>query len=275
MLDGLERRIDVSNQNLNAAAAALRQAEEIVAEARAGYFPTGTVNLQAERSRSGGSASSGTGSSTFVASSGGRLGSFFSDDVAASWTPDFWGQIRRMVEANVAAAQASAANLANARLSAQGALAADYLELRVADELTRLLGPSANAFAESLRITQNQCRSGTTDQSAVSQAQAQFESTRAQAIAVGVTRAQFEHAIAVLIGVPPAALTIAPVDTVVAIPGIPPGLPSALLERRPELPPPSGPWPRPMPRSGLKSPLSTRRSRCLPMPARRRRHCIS
>ena len=235
VLDGLERRIDVSNQNLKAAAAALRQAEEIVAEARAGYFPTGTVNLQAERSRSGGSASSGTGSSTFVASSGGRLGSFFSDDVAASWTPDFWGQIRRMVEANVATAQASAADLANARLSAQGTLAGDYLQLRIADELKRLLDQSAIAYAESLRITQNQYRSGTADQSAVSQAQAQLQSTQAQAIATGVTRAQFEHAIAVLIGVPPAELTIAPSDQVIAIPGIPPGLPSALLERRPDV----------------------------------------
>ncbi len=168
VLDRLERRVDISNQNLKAAAAALRQAEEIVAEARAGYFPTGTVGLQAQRSRSGGSASSGTGSSSFVVGSGGRIGSFFSDDVSASWTPDLWGQVRRMVEANVATAQASAADLANVRLSAQGTLAGDYLQLRIADELKRLLDQSAKDYAESLRITQNQYRSGTTDQSAVS-----------------------------------------------------------------------------------------------------------
>ena len=212
MLDGLERRIDISNQNLKAAAAALRQAEEIVAEARAGYFPTGTANFQAQRSKSGGSASSGTGSSFVSGSGGSRIGSFFSDNVAASWTPDFWGQVRRTVEANVASAQASAADLANARLSAQGTLAGDYLQLRIADELKRLLDQSATAFAESLRITQNQYRSGTADQSAVSQAEAQLQSTQAQAIATGVTRAQFEHAIAVLIGVPPAELTIAPTE---------------------------------------------------------------
>ncbi|HEY3912333.1 MAG TPA: efflux transporter outer membrane subunit [Stellaceae bacterium] len=235
VLDGLEQRIDISNQNLKAAAAALTQAEEIVAEARAGFFPTGTVNLQAQRSRSGGSASSGTGSS-FVSSGGGsRIGSFFSDQVAASWTPDFWGQIRRTVEANVATAQASAADLASARLSAQGTLAGDYLQLRIADELKRLLDQSAAAYAESLRITQNQYRSGTTDQSAVSQAQAQLQATEAQSIATGVTRAQFEHAIAVLIGVPPAELTIAPTSAVIQIPDIPPGLPSALLERRPDI----------------------------------------
>jgi NodT family efflux transporter outer membrane factor (OMF) lipoprotein len=235
VLDGLERRIDISNQNLKAAAAALRQAEQIVAEARAGYFPTGTVGFQSQRSRSGGSASSGTGSSSFVVGSGGHIGSFFSDDVSASWTPDLWGQVRRTVEANVATAQASAADLANARLSAQGTLAGDYLQLRIADELKRLLDRSARDYAESLRITQNQYRSGTTDQSAVSQAEAQLQSTQAQAIATGVTRAQFEHAIAVLIGVPPADLSIAPTDNVIEIPEIPAGLPSALLERRPDI----------------------------------------
>ena len=235
VLDGLERRIDISNQNLKAAAAALRQAEEIVAEARAGFFPTGTVGLQAQRSRSGGSASSGTGSSSFLVGSGGRLGSFFSDNVAASWTPDLWGQVRRTVEANVATAQASAADLANARLSAQGTLAGDYLQLRIADELKRLLDQSAKDFAESLRITQNQYAAGTAAQSDVSQAEAQLQSTQAQAIATGVTRAQFEHAIAVLIGVPPAELTIEPTDYVQEVPEIPPGLPSALLERRPDI----------------------------------------
>jgi NodT family efflux transporter outer membrane factor (OMF) lipoprotein len=235
VLDGLERRIDISNQNLKAAAAALRQAEEIVAEARAGFFPTGTVNFQAQRSRSGGSASSGAGSSSFVVGSGGKIASFFSDSVNASWTPDFWGQVRRQVEANVANAQASAADLANARLSAQGTLAGDYLQLRIADELKRLLDQSAADYAESLRITRNQYAAGTASQSDVSQAAAQLQSTQAQAIATGLTRAQFEHAIAVLIGVPPAALSIQPTDVVVQVPEIPPGLPSALLERRPDI----------------------------------------
>lgn len=235
VLDGLERRIDISNQNLKAAAAALRQSEEIVAEARAGYFPTGTANFQAQRSLSGGSASSGTGSSAFVVGSGGRISSFFSDSVNASWTPDLWGQIRRQVEANVANAQASAADLASARLSAQGTLAGDYLQLRIADELKRLLDNSASYYAESLRITRNQYAAGIIAQSDVSQAEAQLLSTQAQAVATGVTRAQFEHAIAVLIGVPPADLSIPPTDVVIAIPEVPPGLPSALLERRPDI----------------------------------------
>jgi NodT family efflux transporter outer membrane factor (OMF) lipoprotein len=235
VLDGLEKRVEISNQNLKAAAAALHQAEELVAEARAGYFPTGVVSLQAQRSRSGGSASSGAGSSSFVVGSGGRIGSFFSGDVAASWTPDFWGQVRRLVEANVASAQASAADLADARLSAQGTLAGDYLQLRVADELKRLLDKSAADFAQSLRITRNQYAAGTAAQSDVLQAQAQLQATQAQAIATGVARAQFEHAIAVLVGVPPAELTIAATDFVDQVPEIPAGLPSALLERRPDI----------------------------------------
>jgi NodT family efflux transporter outer membrane factor (OMF) lipoprotein len=235
VLDSLEQRIDISNQNLKAAAAALRQSEQIVAEARAGFFPVGTANAQVQRSRSGGSSSSGTGSSSFVSGGGGRIGSFFSDEVAASWTLDLWGQIRREVEANVATAQASAADLADARLSAQGTLAGDYLQLRIADELKRLLDSSAKAYAESLRITRNQQASGTTDLSAVAQAEALWQATQAQSIATGVTRAQFEHAIAVLIGVPPAELSIAPTTAVVAVPVVPPGLPSALLERRPDI----------------------------------------
>jgi NodT family efflux transporter outer membrane factor (OMF) lipoprotein len=235
VLDGLERRIDISNQNLKAAAAALRQSEELVAEARSGFFPTGTASFQAQRSRSNGSASTGTGSAAFVGSAGGRLSSFFSDQVAASWTPDLWGQIRREVEANIANAQASAADLASARLSAQGTLAGDYLQLRIADELKRLLDRLDKDYAESLRITRNQYAAGTAAQSDVSQAEALWASTQAQAIATGVTRAIFEHAIAVLIGVPPADLTIPPTDFFIQIPFIPPGLPSALLERRPDI----------------------------------------
>src|SRR5439155_17337516 len=105
---------------------------------------------------------------------------------------------------------------------------------RVADELKRLLDASAVAYAESLRITRNQYLSGTADQSAVAQAEAQLESTRAQAIAVGVTRAQLEHAIAVLIGKPPAEFSIPPTEARIAVPVIPAEMPSALLERLPD-----------------------------------------
>ena len=229
LLDDLEKQIDISNQNLKAAQAAFQQAEAIVAQARAGFFPTASVNASAQRSRSAtGAAVAGTGI-------GGVISNQFSTSTSASWVPDLWGKIRRTVESNVASAQASAGDLASARLSAQGALASDYLQLRMADELKRLLDSAAKYYAESLRIIRNQYQSGTADQSAVSQAEAQLESTQAQAIAVGVTRAQLEHAIAVLTGKPPGEFSIPPTDRVIAVPIIPPGLPSALLERRPDI----------------------------------------
>lgn len=234
VLDALEREIDISNQNLQAAEAAFRQAEWIVAQARAGFFPTATVNASAQRSRGGGAAGAGT-TPVGGGGSGGRITNFFSTSTAASWTPDLWGRIRRTVEGDVANAQASAGDLASARLAAQGALAGDYLQLRVADELRRLLEATAKAYSESLRITRNQYTAGIADQSAVAQAETQLRSTEAQAIAVGVTRAQLEHAIAVLIGKPPAALSIVPTNAVTEVPAIPAGLPSALLERRPDI----------------------------------------
>jgi NodT family efflux transporter outer membrane factor (OMF) lipoprotein len=230
LLDDLEKQIDISNQNLKAADAALQQAEWIVAQARAAFFPTVDLNASAQRSRTGGGSSSSTG-----AGRSGFTSSQFSTSASASWVPDLWGKIRRTVEGDVASAQASAGDLASARLSAQGTLASDYLQLRVSDELKRLLEATASYYAESLRITRNQYQSGTADQSAVSQAEAQLESTQAQAIAVGVTRAQLEHAIAVLVGKPPAEFSIPPTEAVIPVPVIPTEVPSALLERRPDI----------------------------------------
>src|SRR6516165_8105112 len=134
LLDDLEKQIDISNQNLKAAEAAFQQAEWIVAQARAGFFPTGVLNASAQRSRTGGGSSSSTG-----AGRSGFTTSSFSTSGSASWVPDLWGKIRRTVEGDVASAQASAGDLASARLSAQGTLASDYLQLRMADELKRLL----------------------------------------------------------------------------------------------------------------------------------------
>jgi NodT family efflux transporter outer membrane factor (OMF) lipoprotein len=220
VLDGLERQIDITNQNLKSAEAAFRQAEAIVTAARAQYFPTSTGTASAQRSRAAGS---------------GVISNLFNLNLAASWIPDLWGKITRTVEGEVANAQASAGDLASARLAAQGQLASDYMQLRISDELRRLLTASVQAFGESLRITRNQYTSGTADQSAVSQAEAQLESTRAQLIAVGVLRAQLEHAIAVLIGKPPAEFAIAATSNAISIPDIPPELPSALLQRRPDI----------------------------------------
>jgi NodT family efflux transporter outer membrane factor (OMF) lipoprotein len=234
VLEGLERQIDISNQNLKEAEAAFRAAEALVAQARAGFFPTAQINASATRSRSSGNQGS-SGGGAGGGGGGGRISNEFQTQVAASWDLDLWGKIRRMVEANVATAQASAGELAGARLSAQAQLATAYLELRTADELTRLLEASVKAFAQALQIVTNQYKSGTTDQSAVQQAQAQLDQTRAQLIAVGVSRAQLEHAIAVLIGRPPAELTIAPIDAPIPVPLVPLEFPSALIERRPDV----------------------------------------
>ncbi|HXC27369.1 MAG TPA: efflux transporter outer membrane subunit [Stellaceae bacterium] len=228
ILDGLERQIDISNQNLKAAEAAFREAEATVTAARAQFFPTGRLSGSATRSRS-------SGNSAPQAGFGGGIQNQFLTETSVSWVPDLWGSVRRLVESDVAGAQASAATLANARLSAQAQLATAYVELRVADELTRLLEASVKAYTQALQITRNQLKGGTTDQSAVDQAQAQLDATRAQLIAVGVTRGQLEHSIAVLIGKPPAAVTIAPTNAVLGVPLIPSELPSALLQRRPDI----------------------------------------
>ncbi|HEX5319401.1 MAG TPA: efflux transporter outer membrane subunit [Stellaceae bacterium] len=232
VLDGLEKQIDISNQTLKADEAAFRQAEALAAQARAGLFPTVTLNAQAQRSRGGGR---GGGAFAGGGGGGGNISNFFTVTADASWTPDLWGSVRRAVESSEATAQASAGTLAAARLSAQGSLATDYVQLRVADELKRLLDAAVAAFSESLRISQNQYKAGIASQSDVSQAQAQLDQTRAQAIAVGVSRAQLEHAIAVLVGKPPAEVSIAPTKAELRIPNTPPGLPSALLERRPDI----------------------------------------
>jgi NodT family efflux transporter outer membrane factor (OMF) lipoprotein len=218
VLDDLERQIDISNQTLKAAEAAFRQAEAIVAQARAGFFPTAQINASATRSRGGGGGGAGASAGR---SGSGSISNFFSIAGSASWILDLW--------------QADAGDGANARLAAQGQLATDYVQLRVADELKRLLEAAVKGYGESLRISQNQYDAGIAAASDVAQARTQLESTRAQAIATGVLRAQLEHAIAVLIGKPPAELAIATVASVPALPDIPAGLPSTLLERRPDI----------------------------------------
>lgn len=232
-LDALESQVDVSNETLKSAEAAYREAQALVAEARAGYFPT--LGLDGSATRSGtGSGAVSSGSAHGSSRSGVEVNSFAAT-ATASWVPDIWGSIRRTVESNVANAQASAADLAAAQLSAQAALAADYFQLRIADEDKRLLDATIVAYQESLRITQNKYNAGTAAQTDVATARAQLENTQAQEIAVGVQRAQFEHAIAVLIGKAPADFSIAPAPLITTVPITPSGLPSALLERNPTI----------------------------------------
>ena len=159
-----------------------------------------------------------------------------SSSVGASWDLDVWGKIRRTVEADVATAQASAADLASARLSAQSTLAVDYLELRYQEELKRLLNTAAADFQRSLEITENQYTAGVAAKADVLSARTQYLGAQAAAINAGVLRATLEHAIAVLVGKPPGDFAIAPSKELTGkVPVVPVGLPSTLLERRPDI----------------------------------------
>jgi NodT family efflux transporter outer membrane factor (OMF) lipoprotein len=167
--------------------------------------------------------------------SGGKPTTRLTVEAAASWEPDIWGKIRRQVESDVAAAQVSAADLQNATLSAQGTLAADYLELRYEDSLIDLLNDTVKAYAETARITRDQVEAGTVSPSNEAQAETQLATAQASLINVGVARGQYEHAIAVLAGMSPAELSIPHAPLPVAVPVMPAGLPSTLLQRRPDI----------------------------------------
>jgi NodT family efflux transporter outer membrane factor (OMF) lipoprotein len=233
VLDGLERQIDVSNQNLKQAEAQYRNAKALVDEARANLFPTLGLNASDTRASSGSSGSST--SSSFSSGSGSRTRTTYTLEGSASWDLDVWGRIRRQVESNVAEAQASAADIASARLSAQGSLASFYFQLRGEDSLQILLDRTVKEYERSLQITRNQYGAGTAAKSDVVAALAQLEQTRSQAVAVALLRGQYEHAIAVLTGHAPSELTIPPTTLANDVPVMPPGVPSTLLQRRPDI----------------------------------------
>ncbi|MGH6984543.1 MAG: efflux transporter outer membrane subunit, partial [Stellaceae bacterium] len=223
-LDRLESQVNVSNQNLKAVEAAYRQAVAVVAEQRAGFFPSIGIDPAMTRSKPA------TGSF-----GGGRIRNQFSLPVDASWVIDIWGQVRRSVESATATAQADAAELAAARLSAQATLAQDYFQLRVNDAQHKLLEDTVAAYTVQLRITRNKYVAGNAGKSDMAQAQATLENARSQMVALGVARAQLEHAIAVLIGQPPASFALSPTPASLAlqVPVVPAGVPSTLLERNP------------------------------------------
>jgi NodT family efflux transporter outer membrane factor (OMF) lipoprotein len=243
-LNELESRVSAANQTLVAAEATYRQATALVREARAGFFPTVTIGAGYTRSQVSSTITSGTGNANATAaaltggistSSTGRPTNFFQMPIDVSWTPDFWGRVRRTVESNQAAAQASAGDLETARLSLQAELAQDYFQVRTLDAQRKLLDETVTAFEQSLELTRTRFRGGVASQVDIVQAETQLETTRAQAIDVGVQRAQLEHAIALLTGQPAStfALPVAPLTT--PPPAVPIGVPSQLLERRPDI----------------------------------------
>ena len=155
--------------------------------------------------------------------------------VSASYEADVWGRVRRTVEASRAEAQATAADLEGVRLSLHAELASDYFQLRELDAEEQLLSSTVTAYEQALDLTQNRFKGGVASAVDVAQAQTQLETTRAQAIDIGVQRAQFEHAIAVLIGKPASTFSLASSPLTLAPPVIPAGMPSELLERRPDV----------------------------------------
>src|SRR5262249_4989898 len=238
LLNELVAQVQVNNQNIKLAEANVRQARALTAQARSAFFPTVTGNASAPRgSLSGGGRSTnvGGGGNGNTGNGGGGVANVYNVALDATWELDLWGRVRRNVESAEAGTQASIADLGAATLSAQALLAQDYLLLRVQDAEIDLLQTTAKAYETSLQLTKNQYAVGVAGRSDVVLAETQLKSTQAQAIDAGVQRAQLEHAIAVLMGKPPSALSIAPAPVNRVFPDIPPGIPSELLERRPDI----------------------------------------
>lgn len=232
-LDALLEQVNVSNQSLKVSEARFRQAQALTQSARANYYPVVSANASSIRNRAAASRSAGANNAS----------TNYSLNLSAGWEIDVWGRIRRTVEANDASAQASAADLEAARLSLQSELANNYFQLRVNDAQKQLFADTIIAFEKSLELTKNRYAVGVVGKVDVVQAETQLLSAQAQSIDLGVQRAQLEHAVAVLIGKPPTDFSLSSieatggpsVDWKVAMPVFPVGLPSSLLERRPDI----------------------------------------
>ncbi|MBI1682407.1 efflux transporter outer membrane subunit [Caulobacter hibisci] len=221
-LDALAQRVKVNNQTIASAEAAYRQARALVKEQRASLFPT--IDL------------SGSGTKTGGGGAGSSKGERYQAGIGASWEPDVWGRIRGAVNSAGASAQASAADLAAAELSAQGELATNYLGLRQTDAEIALVAATVEAYQRSLTITQNRYAAGIAPRSDVLQAQTTLANAQSTLEGLAQTRATYENAVAVLVGEPASSFTIAADPNWSArLPEIPVGLPSALLERRPDV----------------------------------------
>ncbi|SNS95208.1 efflux transporter, outer membrane factor (OMF) lipoprotein, NodT family [Noviherbaspirillum humi] len=225
VLNELEEAVAVSNQNIAAAVAAYQQARAVVGQQRATLFPS--VVLDGGVDRSGGRSSS--------SSSAGNRGTSYQASIGASWEVDVWGRLREAVNNASAGAEASAADIATARLSAQGELAVDYLTLRQLDAQIALLREAIEGYGRVLQINQNRYDAGVAARTDVLQAQTQLANTQAEEAGLVRQRAQLEHAIAVLIGKPPAEFSLAPQPWQVTVPAVPAGMPSTLLQRRPDV----------------------------------------
>jgi NodT family efflux transporter outer membrane factor (OMF) lipoprotein len=227
-LNSLEEQLNTANQNIALADANFRAARALVKESRSQYFPTVTTSPSIIVSRQ-------SGASTHSNVSPGRQSVNYTLPFDATWEPDFWGRIRNTVVASASEAQASAADLQNVRLSVEAELAFDYYQLRSLDAEKRLLDTTIEAFQQQLELTRVRFQTGIASDEDVAQAETQLKTTQAQATDLGIARAQLEHAIALLTGQPAStfSLPVAPLDA--QPPAVPVGLPSQLLERRPDI----------------------------------------
>jgi len=227
-LNSLEDQLNGANQNIALADANFRAARALVKESRSQYFPTVTTSPSIIVSRQ-------SAASTHSNVSPGRQSVNYTLPFDASWEPDFWGRIRNTVVASASEAQATAADLQNVRLSVEAELAFDYYQLRSLDAEKRLLDSTIAAYQQQLELTRVRFQTGIVSDEDVAQAETQLETTQAQATDLGIARAQFEHAIALLTGQPASTFSLptAPLDA--RPPTVPVGLPSQLLERRPDI----------------------------------------
>jgi NodT family efflux transporter outer membrane factor (OMF) lipoprotein len=227
-LDALEAQVNVSNQNIAASFAAYQEARAIVREARAQYFPTLSISPGVTTQRGANISSSGSAVSA---------GNFtqYSIPANATWAPDLWGRIRNTVQANIASAQVSQADLENERLLQQADLAIFYYEIRAQDSLQTLYNSTVSAYAETLKLNRALSKTGINSDEAVAQAETQLELAQAQATQLGIARAQYEHAIALLVGQPASNFTLPIAQLTTPPPQIPVSVPSKLLERRPDI----------------------------------------
>ena len=224
-LNALEEQVDRNNQSIAAAAASFLAARALVRQARSQFFPTVTAGSSITNSRL----------SDFGPYAAGVTFTTYSLPFDASWEPDLWGRVRHSVEANSFAAQASAADLQNVRLTAQAELAVDYYQLRTEDALKQVLDSTVVAYSETAHLARAQYRGGVGTDEAVAQAETQLEATEAQDVAITAVRAQYEHAIAVLVGQSPSTFSISEEELPADPASVPIEVPSALLERRPDI----------------------------------------
>ena len=228
-LDALEAQVNVSNQNLRAAEAQYRQARAALRYSRADYYPTVTAAPSATRERTSGRRPPPT--SVFD-------GITYNDFVlpfSVAYQADVWGRVRKNVESYREQAQASAADLATVNLSMQADLAVDYFQARSLDAEEQLLNSTVKQYEQALELNENRFQGGIASEVEVEQAKTQLQTTRAIAIDVGVARAQYEHAVAILIGKPPAEFSLPPLPLTAPPPHVPISIPSELLERRPDI----------------------------------------